>query len=634
MIGPFAARGSWAAGVLELPVDQELKERVAWLIRLRWLAAIALMVFTLAARPLFSLDVPASVLLWCGAVILLYNLVFWALLRITGRRPVVPPVVYGRFAALQIVADLILLTLIVYFTGGISSPALFFFLFHVIIASILLRSTFAFLQTLFGMALVAAMALSELMGLIPGHRMGILADSDRASELELAVRLVAFGAIMLVATFLATNITRQLARRTRELAELRQRRELDYEKIRTLYEVSRAVNSSLDLNEVLQTITQLATEAMSAKGCSVRLLDESRKRLELRAAYGLSEGYLNKGPIDAGRGLDRRVLAGESVCLSSISGDSELQYPQEARREGISSMLSVPLRAKERVIGVLRIYAAEERCFSEEEVEFLNTLARQSAVAIENASTYRELERLEQVKSRFIFTVSHDLKAPLAAIQSQLALLVQGYAGELNQEQLQLVKRAIARAEGLQTLVRDLLALGAIQSRLPDKNAVALDLVAVVQKVVQANQVMATGRGISFELKLSSGPLMVKAVPEDMERLFSNLIENAVKYSRENGTVKVELEPAADRVRAVIADRGIGIPAEALPRIFDEFYRAANAKEMQTEGTGLGLALCKRIVDFYGGSIAVESVENQGSTFTVFLPLSDGKSQVEGKGPK
>ncbi|NMB76646.1 MAG: GAF domain-containing protein [Myxococcales bacterium] len=631
MPGPFSSLSRRAVRILPLPLEQELVDRVAWLVRLRWVAAGAVLLLTLLARPVLSLDFPTGVLLGIGVAILAYNAVFFAVLRVLRQRISAPPVVFGRFATLQILTDLVSLTLIVYFTGGLESPALFFFLFHVIIASILLKSGFAFLQVAVSIGLVSLMALLEHAGVFPHQGIEIVGDPADASWLNLMILLGSFTATVLVAAFLATAITRQLARRTRELAYLRQRQERDFEKMRILNEVAQAVSSSIDLERVLSTITHQATEVMNAKGCSVRLLDESSRQLRMEASFGLSPAYLNKGPIDAGRGLDRRVLSGEAVCIRDAATDSDLQYPEEAKREGIRSILSVPLRAQEQVIGVLRLYSAEERCFSDEEVDFLMALAAQGAVAIRNARTFKELELLERAKSRFIFTVSHDLKAPLAAIQSQLSLLTQGYAGDLNEQQHHVLQRTVLRAESLQALIRDLLALGAIQNRLPEKNAAPVDLGALLERLREIHQPGARTRGIRIDLSLGAPGVRVKALPEDMERLFGNLLENAVKYCRVDGAVMVRLERFVDKARVVVADTGIGIPPEALPRIFEEFYRAPNAKELRTEGTGLGLALCKRIVDLYGGEIRAESVLDQGSTFTVLLPALPPEAAAEAK---
>jgi signal transduction histidine kinase len=274
----------------------------------------------------------------------------------------------------------------------------------------------------------------------------------------------------------------------------------------------------------------------------------------------------------------------------------------------------------DRAMGVLRVYTGEARHFTGEEIEFLMALARQGAAAIQNARAYRQLQELEQAKSRFVFTVAHELKGPVAVVQSQLAVLQGGYAGKLNEKQQDLVNRAVRRMARLQELLRDLLALGALKDRLPTRRKTELNLVGIVQRVAEVLQPEAEARGIILTLDLPKTPLTFPTTEEDMYRLLGNLMENAVKYTPSGGKVSLALKASESQVTIAVSDTGIGISPEALPHIFDEFYRAANVKELGTEGTGLGLSLVKRIVDLYQGEVDVKSELGKGTAFTVSLP--------------
>jgi signal transduction histidine kinase len=147
-----------------------------------------------------------------------------------------------------------------------------------------------------------------------------------------------------------------------------------------------------------------------------------------------------------------------------------------------------------------------------------------------------------------------------------------------------------------------------------------------VAEVIQAE---AEARGIMLTLDLPETPLPFPAIEEDMLRLLGNLLENAVKYTPSGGTVSLALKASESQITIVVSDTGIGISPEAMPHIFDEFYRAANVKELGTEGTGLGLSLVKRIVDLYQGQVHVESELGRGTTFTVTLLRETGMA-VEG----
>jgi GAF domain-containing protein len=171
----------------------------------------------------------------------------------------------------------------------------------------------------------------------------------------------------------------------------------------TLYRVARAVNSSLDVMQVLDLITVATAEALAAKACSLRLLAPDGKRLFMGAAHGLSAGYRGKGPVDVAHSeMDRLALASEApICVADASADPRFQYPEQAREEGIASVLVVPLRVQDQPIGVLRIYTASQRNFLPAELELVQAIASLSAVAIENARLYERLNRNYQAALDF-----------------------------------------------------------------------------------------------------------------------------------------------------------------------------------------------------------------------------------------
>lgn len=161
-----------------------------------------------------------------------------------------------------------------------------------------------------------------------------------------------------------------------------------------LYQITLRVSSSLDLTDVLGYLTEEAAMAVNARASSVRLLDADGSRLEMRAVYGLSEQYLNKGPVELSRSrVDREILEGHSTQLQDVTTDPNFQYPGEAAREGIVSVASVPLIAHGRPIGVLRVYTGQRRTFSEADMKFLTAVADLAALSIENARLYEGLKQ-------------------------------------------------------------------------------------------------------------------------------------------------------------------------------------------------------------------------------------------------
>jgi len=149
-----------------------------------------------------------------------------------------------------------------------------------------------------------------------------------------------------------------------------------------------AISASLNLNEVLELIVKSVVNLLKVKGCSVNLLDDTRRKLETRVAFGLSEKYLTKGPIDTDKSM-KESMEGKTIFIRDVASDPRIQYPSEAKDEGIVSILSFPLKSKEKVIGVLRVYTAEDRQFTDIEMDLVNKFAEQAGIALMNAKLYQ-----------------------------------------------------------------------------------------------------------------------------------------------------------------------------------------------------------------------------------------------------
>lgn len=156
-------------------------------------------------------------------------------------------------------------------------------------------------------------------------------------------------------------------------------------------DAAKAISSSLNLNEVLELIVKSVVNLLKVKGCGVNLLDDTRKKLKTRVAYGLSDDYLAKGPLDADKSVTESI-EGKTVFIEDIANDPRVQYPDEAKKEGIVSILSIPLKAKENVIGVLRVYTGAARRFNDEEMDMVNKLAEQAGIAVLNAKLYKDIK--------------------------------------------------------------------------------------------------------------------------------------------------------------------------------------------------------------------------------------------------
>jgi K+-sensing histidine kinase KdpD len=603
------------------PVEEELVRQVAWQIRLRWIAGTGVLLAAWFATYVLDLQLPQWPLYAVGLAILFYNALFQFYLKRLEREAVSDPVVFDRFAKAQTSVDWLAMFLLVHLSGGVESPLLFYFIFHLIIASILLsRRDCYFFATLAALG-VGALAILEAGGFVPHVSLGILPVSLYQSDLYVASVLFFFTTSLYISVYLATAVTSNLRQKDRELLRLQQRLSVAYQQIEALYEVTKTVSSTLDLEEVLNRIARSAAETMQVKACSIRLLDESGLKIDTVAAYGLSEQYLSKGPVDPQQSLHTlRALSGQTTIIPDTSQDERLQYPAEAQAEGITSMMCVPVLLRGKVEGVICVYSAKVDSFSDSDAEFFSALASAGATAIENARTYQALEAADRAKSEFVRMVTHELRSPLTAVQSMLRILEQGYVGPMTSKQQDLIQRSQRRISFLLALVKDLLELaaGKMEQLQGVKEEVVLN--GIIAKVTELMQASAEEKGLAYSVDLAPEPLVVVGIEDGLERVVMNLVSNAVKYTPAGRSVAVRAWSEEDQVRIEVSDTGIGIPEEALPRIFSEFYRAKNAKAMEMEGTGLGLAIAKEVVEQHGGEISVSSVEGEGSTFRVSLP--------------
>jgi signal transduction histidine kinase len=224
------------------------------------------------------------------------------------------------------------------------------------------------------------------------------------------------------------------------------------------------------------------------------------------------------------------------------------------------------------------------------------------------------------MKSEFIAMVAHELRAPIAAVEQQLTVILNRMAGDLTPKQDHLLSRAKERTKGLLTLIRDLLDLSKIEAGKMVQYKEALFLQEVIQRVVDLMRAEAEAKKIDLQFSAPSETPLVSADRNSMEGIFTNLISNAIKYTPEGGKVWVTLCEEGGFLKAAVSDTGIGIKKEDLSRIFDKFYRVKTIETRQVVGTGLGLSIVKSIVDAHLGSISVESEEGGGATFTVLLP--------------
>ncbi len=229
-------------------------------------------------------------------------------------------------------------------------------------------------------------------------------------------------------------------------------------------------------------------------------------------------------------------------------------------------------------------------------------------------------KQINDMKSDFLTMVSHELRAPVSAIQQQLSVIEEGMAGSITEKQARMLTRAKERTTGILDLIKDLLDVSKLDSGIVVQHKESTVLQDILEKLCQLMEPEAEAKGIRLNLETSDHLPLVNADRENMEDVFINLISNAIKYNVEGGDVTVSVLSHGEFLRVDIADTGIGIPEKDLPRIFDRFYRVKNPETRTIIGTGLGLPIVKSIIEAHHGSISVKSREGEGTTFTLLLP--------------
>jgi signal transduction histidine kinase len=336
-------------------------------------------------------------------------------------------------------------------------------------------------------------------------------------------------------------------------------------------------------------------ELMSTERYDLYLLDVM---LPNGSGFDLLNWILNKDP--------------NAICII-ITSFSTIEMAVKATRRGAYNLLSKPFTSDELLMAV-------QQGLERRRLKAIEQAARELAQAKE------ELERLDKVKSQLMLKVAHELRAPTAAVQSYINLILSDYiSGEELKPTLQRVQE---RLHEMLDLTADLLELSHLKqagARLAAE-ASPQDVARMLEDVRDPLQEQARAKKLDFEVKILDRPTLV-ANREDLRQLWNNLISNAIKYTPEGGRVTATLRADQEKITGVVEDTGIGIAEKDLPNLFQEFFRTDEARSSGEPGTGLGLSIVKQIVDSYGGEIQVTSTPGQGSRFAFILPLNSNPEE-------
>lgn len=242
------------------------------------------------------------------------------------------------------------------------------------------------------------------------------------------------------------------------------------------------------------------------------------------------------------------------------------------------------------------------------------------AVVIRNIT---ELKKIELIKNQFVSMVAHELKTPVAAVLGFLKIIIDKNLNISDQQRDDFVSRSILRLRSLLDLVNDLLDISRMELKTKQREIVTLDIKEIIKSTVELLEIEAQKRSISFNIVMENYVPVIKADQNEITRLFTNILSNAVKYNKEEGSINIITGSNENYLIVKVIDTGIGLKDDDKEKLFQEFYRVKNEHTRGISGTGLGLTIVKQIVDSYHGKIEVESQYGKGTTFTIYLPINN-----------
>lgn len=432
--------------------EELLIGRISWLINLRWIAITGVISTTYIANHVFRISLPTLKLYIVAVVLASYNLVLFFVVSRSKYKLLKGPSNVSILANVQIAFDLTCLAVLIHFSGGIENPFIFYSIFHMIIASILLTRRAAFLQATYAIVLFFVIVIFEYSHYLPHYCLEILPYCLHDNKIYIFADFFVFITMLYIAVYMTTSITKRLKEREQNLR---------------------------DANE---------------------LLNEK-----------------------------------------------------------------------------------------------------------------------DQIKSKYVLRVTHDIKEDLSTIQSCIEPVTSGLLGSLNEGQENLLNRANKRSAKLIFYVRSLLDITRLKLT-KELKMQDFDFSALIHEIVEHTISMAKNKQITFEVDIDTNISTIKGVRIYIYETICNLLTNSVKYTNKGGKVNLKVQGKGDSLLITIKDTGMGIPKDELPHIFEEFYRAQNARQQERQGTGLGLSMAKQVIEMHNGRIWIESKEGKGTKVFIELP--------------
>jgi GAF domain-containing protein len=395
-----------------------------------------------------------------------------------------------------------------------------------------------------------------------------------------------------------------------------------------LVDMAQKVTGKLKISSVLQTTVKILQGLLNARASTITMLSEDRSELVVQAAVGVNPEYM-QARMKLDEGVSGAVVrTGDLINIRDTYSEPDFLFFSEVVR----SLLVVPLIVRSETIGTLTIDSDQPNAFSDLDVQLMMIAAAQVSIAISNAGlfeevekratelavAYEELKESDRLKDELVQNVSHELRTPLTFVKGYVDLLMDGEMGLVSSEQQEALHIVAEKTDEITRIIDDIITLQRIDAgNLQLAESAMADL---IKTAVSGHRIVAEKKGLTISAELPPAPGLVLMDKGRINQVLDNLIANAMKFSPNGGVINVGLEDLEDEVRVIVSDQGVGMPKEKQTRIFDRFYQIDGSSRRRFGGTGIGLAIVKRIIDAHHGKIWVESEIDVGSSFHFTLP--------------
>ena len=383
-----------------------------------------------------------------------------------------------------------------------------------------------------------------------------------------------------------------------------------FERYERLIEISLDLASTLDLDDLLNRIVRAAADLSNAEEASILLYDEAKEQLFFQAAT--NDPVMRGLSVPVGSSIAGWIITNrEPIIIGDVMKDERyFKSIAQTTQTHTSSLLGVPMIAKDKVIGVLEAINKIQGHFNDEDQEILMALGAQAAVAIENAKLF--------LQSDLIAEFVHEIRTPLSSINTAAQLLLYPQLpAEKHKQMVSVIQSETSRLSEMATSFLDLAKLESGRSPFQVREFQPCDLLEDCANLMQEN---AVEKGLKFKKKYPETLPVIEADYDKMKQALLNLLSNAIKYNRPDGKITLKAYSENNEVIIEVADTGIGIPREHMEHLFEKFYRVPGSENVSS-GTGLGLSVVKRIVEGHQGKIQVDSQAGKGTTFVIHLPI-------------